>query len=144
MKIKFGKFLAVMAAIFLTTVLAGSANAQWSYVDGKNDSEGKEIKRVERHANGALRTMTRSYFPGTRVIAQEIVITVSKDNSRSRVEERRDRQNRVTFLMNEFKNTASVKVRGVQQWWEYRNPSDRYGTQKNFRLDPRTQSWNRF
>jgi len=144
MRIKFRIFLAVAVIALFTTVFANSAQAQWTLIDSDNDFEGKEIKRVEKHANGATRTMTRIYFPGTRIIQQEVVITKSKDNSRSRIEERRDKQNRVTFLMNEFKNAKGAKVRGVQQWWSYKNLTDRYGTQKNFKYNPQTDSWSSF
>ena len=142
---KLGKLLVVAMVALFTMSFAGSVHAQWTLIgQPKFDNEGKELSRNERHTNGAIRAMNRVYYNNSRVMKSEIVVTTSKDGSQSRIEEKRDEQNRVTFLMNKFWNPKVVMVRGIQQWWSYKNASDRYGEQKNFRYNPATKGWNRF
>ncbi len=145
MQINLRKFLVVSMVTFLTAILTNSVQAQWTIIGiPKLDNQGKETARNERHTNGAIRAMTKVYYPNSRVVKRETVVTTSKDGSQSRIEEHRDEQNRVTFLMNQFFNRGVVMVRGVQQWWNYRNASDRYGTQKNFQYNRQTKSWVKF
>src|SRR5260221_5656726 len=104
MKTKLNVLFTVVIAALLATVLAGSARAQWTLVSSDNDNDGKEIKRVERHTNGSIRTMTRRYFPGTGIRASEEVITIFLDGSRTLVEEQRDKLDRGSFIYNGVNN----------------------------------------
>lgn len=143
MKTKVNVLFTVVITALLATILAGSVRAQWTLVSSDNDNDGKEIKRVERHTNGSVRTMTRRYFPGTRIRASEEVITTFLDGSRTRVEEQRDKLDRVSFIYNGVKNRAGATTRGVQQYFSYKDAQDRSGSQRSYRYDPASKKWKR-
>ena len=143
MKIKLNLLFTIAIVGLFTTILSGSVLAQWTLISSDNDNDGKEIKRVEKHTNGSIRTMTRRYFPGTRIRAKEEVITTFPDGSRTRVEEQRDSLDRVSFIYNGFKNRAGAITRGVQQYFSYRNARDRSGSQRSYRYDPASKTWKR-
>jgi hypothetical protein len=125
-------------------ILATMANAGWKMIAANNDAQGHLTFYKERNERGDVRTTTYQYFAGTHIVGTQRTTTVNANGSASVVFERRDRQNRTTFISNEYTNAAGVLIRGVRQSWVYRGMNDTRGKQTNEQYDRANRQWVRF
>ena len=142
MKIMSNKFYAIIAAGFFASILAASAQAQWTIVGNpKTDKLGNITLMNEKHRNGSFKITSRQYFAGTHVMMTERVTTFDPTgNIVSIISERRDKLNRTTFLSNEVKNNRGVWNK-FRQTITYRSDRDRTGLTQGQRWDPASRRW---